>query len=167
MEDIVEFRGYKLLILDENKFCYKAMVLNSEIYCNFNDIEKKCNEWVENSRIRNAITQMRNVDSLTLSGCTGFGATAFALPLSFDEFREYQNIISHYEEGINSWLFTPWDDSHSNGVLLMSKGQGIKRALKWDIYPVAPVVLISKDIMAVETISTDVLIEELRKRAKN
>lgn len=160
MQDIIEIQGYKLLILDENRFCYKVMVLNSELTSTYTNIVEECDYWFKTFPLKNMVTELREVSNTPLYGeCKG-GKVGLCLPLSFDEYREYQDIIAKCDEEIQTLFFTPWNDKEG---AVMLKGE-ITHIGRDSIVPVAPVIKISKDALLLSSASTEALIEELRKR---
>lgn len=163
MQDIIEIQGYKLLILDENRFCYKAMVLNSELTSTYTNIVEECDYWFKTFPLKNMVTELREVSNTPLYGeCKG-GKVGLCLPLSFDEYRKYQDIIAKCDEEIQTLFFTPWNDKEG-AVELTTESGGIIRVPRDFVIPVAPIIMISKDALLLSSASTEALIEELRKR---
>jgi hypothetical protein len=160
MQDIIEIQGYKLLILDENRFCYKAMVLNSELTSTYTNIVEECDYWFKTFPLKNMVTELREVNNTPLYGGYRSGRAGLCLPLSFDEYRKYQDIIVKYDKRIQTLLFTSWTDKEG---AIMLKG-GITHIGRDSVVPVAPIIMISKDALLLSSASTEALIEELRKR---
>jgi hypothetical protein len=105
-------------------------------------------------------TELREVNNTPLYGGYRSGRAGLCLPLSFDEYRKYQDIIVKYDKRIQTLLFTSWTDKEG---AIMLKG-GITHIGRDSVVPVAPIIMISKDALLLSSASTEALIEELRKR---